>query len=285
MDWAERINRVMDYVEEHLTRDMAEEEVARLAACPYPMFQHGFAQAAGVSFSEYVRRRRLSMAAWDLQNTRDRVIDIAARYGYESPDAFRVAFVRLHGVTPARARRGGVTLTFYCRLRFEISIKGVESMNYTVESRPAFRVAGVRRTTPYGGGTWAVVKDDGSNERVKALCGRFFDLGLCFGFGPDGSDDYMCAVESAEKLPGFDTYCYPASLWLRFEARGRISEGVLTDVWRRINEEFFPQSRYVKCGYQRLPTIEKYVEWDETADRCRVEIWIPVDERCEDRPE
>ena len=147
------------------------------------------------------------------------------------------------------------------------------------------RVAGVRRTTPYGGGTWAVVTDDGSNERVKALCGRFFDLGLCFGFGPDGSDDYMCAVESAEKLPGFDTYCYPASLWLRFEARGRISEGVLTDVWRRINEEFFPQSRYVKCGYQRLPTIEKYVEWDEAADRCRVEIWIPVDERREDRPE
>ena len=104
MDWAERINRVMDYVEEHLTENISEEEVARLAACPYPMFQHGFAQAAGVSFSEYVRRRRLSMAAWDLQNTRDRVIDIAAKYGYESPDAFRVAFVRLHGVTPAQAR-------------------------------------------------------------------------------------------------------------------------------------------------------------------------------------
>ena len=66
MDWAERINRVMDSVEEHLTENISEEEVARLAACPYPMFQHGFAQAAGVSFSEYVRRRRLSMAAWDL---------------------------------------------------------------------------------------------------------------------------------------------------------------------------------------------------------------------------
>lgn len=279
MDWAERMNQVMDYVEQSLTGGVDVGEVARIAACPYPMFQHAFAQAAGVSFSEYVRQRRLSMAAWDLQNTSDRVVDIGAKYGYESPDAFRVAFRGLHGVTPMKARQGGVTLTFYCRLRFELSIKGVDSMNYSVEMRGPFQVVGVRRMAPYGGGTWAIVKSDGSGERIRACCGHSFDLGLCFGFQPDGSNDYMCAVEWPEELPGFDVYRYPASAWLRFEARGKISEDVLTDVWGRINGEFFPQSKYVKCGYRHLPTIEKYVLWDEEKDACLVEIWIPVDEQ------
>lgn len=279
MDWAGRINQVMDYVETCLTDEVDENEVARLAACPYPMFRHAFAQAAGVSFSEYVRRRRLSMAAWDLQNTADRVMDIALKYGYDSPDAFRVAFHRLHGMTPAQARQSGVTLTFYCRLRFEISIKGVNRLNYSVENRGPFQVVGVRRVVPYGGGTWAVVKSDGSGERMREICGKDFDLGLCFGFQPDGSNDYMCAVEWPQEIPGFDVHHYPASVWLRFEAKGKISGNVLGDVWRRINEEFFPQSKYVKGGRRRLPTMEKYLEWDAEKDSCDVEIWIPVDER------
>ncbi|MDO4356062.1 MAG: AraC family transcriptional regulator [Clostridia bacterium] len=279
MDWAERMNRVVDYVEANLAQRVDEEAVARIAACPYPLFQHAFAQAAGVSLSEYARRRRLTMAAYDLQNTDERVIDVAAKYGYDSSDAFRVAFRRLHGVTPTQARRGGVRLTFYCRLRFELKIQGVDSMDYILEKRDAFQVVGVRRTTPYGGGTWAIVKSDGSNERMRSLCGKFFDLGLCFGFGEDGSNDYMCAVEWPEEIDGFDAYRYPESTWIRFEAKGRITDNTLGAVWRRVNEEFFPQSRYVKGGRSGLPTIEKYVMWDEAADRCDVEIWIPVDER------
>ena len=195
MNWADCINRVIDYVEEDLTRRPDEAEISRIAACPCALFQAVFAQAAGMTLGEYVRRRRLTMAAYELENTDARVIDIAARYGYESPDAFRVAFRWMHGATPTQARRGGVPLKFCCRLRFEIRIAGVEQMEYTLEHRGPFKVAGIRRTTPYGGGTWAVVKADGSNERMRALSGRFFDLGLCFGFGADGSNDYMCALE------------------------------------------------------------------------------------------
>ena len=279
MDWAERMNRVVDYVEDHLDGRVDEATVAQIAVCPYPLFQHAFAQAAGVSLTEYVRRRRLTMAAYDLQNGGGRVIDIAAKYGYDSPDAFRVAFRRLHGVTPMQARKGGVPLKFYCRLRFELRIQGVDSMNYTLEKKGGFQVVGVRRIAPYGGGTWAVVKSDGSNERMREISGRFFDLGLCFGLGPDGSNDYMCAVAWPEEVPGFDTYRYPESAWLRFEAKGRITENTLGLAWRRINEEFFPQSRYIKCGRRGLPTIEKYLTWDEAVDRCHVEIWIPVDEK------
>ena len=276
MDWTQRMNRVMDYTEAHLTGKMDEREIARLAACPYPVFQSSFSQITGISFSEYVRRRKLTQAAYDLHNTEERIIDIALKYGYQSPDAFRVAFKGLHGVAPAVVRKNNVKLTFYCRLYFEISIQGVEKMDYTIAEKASFKVLGVRRITPYGGGTWAIVKGDGSNEKIKAISGKFFDLGLCFGFQPDGSDDYMCAVEwDGGDVEGFDTFTFPPALWLIFEAKGKISDNVLGSVWHRINTEFLPNSKYKKC----MATIEKYISWNDVEDDCCVEIWIPVEIR------
>lgn len=273
-DWTTRMNSVMDYVEEHLSQDMEEEAISRIIACPFSLFHNSFTQVTGISFAEYIRRRRLTLAAYDLQNTEEKVIDIALKYGYQSPDSFRVAFKRLHGLSPSDVRTSNVTLTFYCKLHFELNIKGVEKMNYTIMEKEPFKVIGIRRTTPYGGGTWAVVKNDGSNDRINGLCGKFFDLGLCFGFGTDGSNDYMCGIEWNEAdAADFDIYEYPCATWLRFEAKGSITEQTLGNVWYRINNEFLPQSKYQKSG---LPTIEKYLFWDEVADTCHVEILIPV---------
>ncbi len=108
-----------------------------------------------------------------MQNSNERVIDIAMKYGYDSADAFRVAFRRLHGVTPMEARAGGVRMTFYCRINLKLTIR--EWTGWIIRLRPGslFKVIGVRRVTPYGGGTWAVVKTDGSNERIHAHSGRF----------------------------------------------------------------------------------------------------------------
>lgn len=276
MDWTERMNRIMDYVEEHLCDNISEQEIAKITACPYSVFQASFSQITGVSFSEYVRRRKLTCAAYDLQNTDEKIMDIAVKYGYQSADAFRVAFKGLHHVSPTTVRKNNVQLTFYCRLHFDITIKGVEKMNYTIAEKDSFKVLGIRRITPYGGGTWAIVKSDGSNEKIKEISGKFFDLGLCFGFQEDGSDDYMCAVEwNGEDIEGFDTFTYPPALWLIFEAKGAISDNVLGNVWNRINTEFLPNSKYKKC----MATIEKYVSWNEAEDFCKVEIWIPVEKR------
>ena len=152
--------------------------------------------------------------------------------------------------------------------------EGVSEMNYTTIEREPFKVIGIRRTTPQGGGTWAIVKSDGSNESIKELTGHFYDLGLCFGFGEDGSDDYMCAVEwEKQNVDGLDVFEYPAATWLKFEAKGTITGQTLGNVWQVINNEFLPQSKYKKS---ELPTIEKYIIWDDSADTCHVEIWIPV---------
>lgn len=274
MDWVDRMNEAVDYIEDHLNNEIDSDEISRIMACPFSIFQRSFIQITGIPLSEYIRRRRLTCAAYELQNTDDKVIDIALKYSYESSDAFSVAFKHLHGVTPSMARKNNVKLTFYCRLYFALTIKGVDKMDYKLIAREPFKVIGRRRTTPYGGGTWAIVKSDGSAESMKELSGHICDLGLCFGFGEDGSNDYMCGIEwEKEDIPEFESYTYPSATWLIFETSGKISENVLNHVWQRINHEFLPQSKYKKSG---LPTIEKYVLWDDAADICKVEILIPV---------
>ncbi|MDR3084855.1 MAG: AraC family transcriptional regulator [Christensenellaceae bacterium] len=277
MDFVERLNRAVDYIEEHLCDEIDQGRIAAIMATSYAQFQATFAQLTNLSVAEYSRRRRLSLAACELRGSSERLIDLGLKYGYQSADAFTVAFKRLHGVSPSDARRGGMPLRFHARLRFSLTMKGAFTMDYSFLQKESFRVAGVRRTTPYGGGTWAIVKSDGSNEAMRALSGRFFDLGLCFGFGADGSNDYMCAIEWAgEAPPGLDSYEYPSCGWLRFEAKGKISENALGSTWQRINGEFLPQSRYREAG---LPTIEKYLVWDEAVDQSLVEIWIPIKEK------
>ena len=194
MDWVDRINTAINYVENNLSHEIDEKEISKITACSFTLFQGSFTQITGISLSEYIRRRKLTCAAYDIQNTDEKMIDIALKYGYQSADAFSVAFKRLHGVNPMDAKKLGVKLTFYCRLRFALSLQGVDKMDYTTIDKAPFRVIGIRRTTSYGGGTWAVVKSDGSNESIKELSGHFFDLGLCFEFGPDGSNDYMCGI-------------------------------------------------------------------------------------------
>lgn len=276
MDWTTRMNQIMDYVEAHLCDSITEKEIAKIAACSYTAFQSSFSQITGISFSEYIRRRKLTCAAYDLQNTDDKIIDIAMKYGYQSPDAFRVAFKSFHGVLPNTVRKNNVKLTFYCRLHFDIVIKGVEKMDYAIVEKDSFQVLGIRRVTPYGGGTWAIVKSDGSNDKIKEISGKFFDLGLCFGFSADGSDDYMCAIEwNGNAVEGFSTFTYPPALWLVFEAKGAISDNVLGNVWNRINNDFLPNSKHKKC----MATIERYVYWNDAEDYCNVEIWIPVETR------
>jgi AraC family transcriptional regulator len=275
MEWVNRLNAVIEYIENHLCDAISQDEVSKIIASPYSVFQRSFVQITGITLSEYIRRRNLTNAAYEIQNTDQRIIDIALKYGYESSDAFSVAFKRLNGIAPSMARKKNIQLKFFTRLHFTLVIRGVHEMDYKKIAKDSFTVVGVRRTTPQAGGTWAIVKSDGSVEKMKQIAGEdFISLGLCFGFGDDGSIDYMCGFDySGKEIPGFDNYRYPKSNWLVFEAKGTISEGALGNTWSRIYGEFLPQSEFQQS---ELPTIEKYLEWDEKTDKCRVEIMIPV---------
>lgn len=275
MQWVDRMNEAINYIEQHLADEINAEEIRRIMACPYSVFQRSFGPITGIQLSEYIRNRRLSCAAYDLQHTKERVLDIAVKYGYHSADAFASAFKRMHGVTPQEARQQNVNFKFYPRLTFTFRITGGEEMNYKVLNKDCFDVLGIRRTTPYGGGTWGIVKSDGSAVRLEKMTGHPCDLGLCFGFDSEGNDDYMCGCEYAgEDIEGFDRYTCPASTWLVFTAKGNISKGVLGETWKRIYGEFMPQSEYRQ---RDLPTIEQYILWDDEKDLCHVDILIPVE--------
>ena len=274
MNWTDNINQAIDYIESHLTDDISGKKIEKIMGCTFSSFQQTFSQISEVTLVEYIRQRKLTLAAYDLQNTDIKVLDAAVKYGYESADSFRVAFKKLHGVNPNDAKKPDVILKFYSRLQFEVKIKGIHEMDYKIIEKPSFKVVGIRKTTPYGGGTWADVKSDGSFYKLMEQSGKTESLGLCFGFDSEGNNDYMCAVEwdNPDKL-NYEEYIYPKLKWLIFLAEGKLSDNVLYHTWDRVNNEFLPNSKYKKNG---LPTIERYIVWDEKNDYCKVEIRIPT---------
>ncbi|MDR9746175.1 helix-turn-helix transcriptional regulator [Paenibacillus taichungensis] len=145
MDWLMRMNRALDYIEINLVSEIELKEIAKSACCSSHQFQRMFSFITNVSLAEYIRRRRLTLAAIELQNSDMRVVDIAIEYGYESPVSFARAFQSLHGVNPAMAREEGIALKAYTRLSFLISIKGEEPMNYRIEQKKAFKYLGLRK--------------------------------------------------------------------------------------------------------------------------------------------
>ena len=142
MDLLTRMDLALVYVEDNLTGEIDQEVLARIACCSAYNFYRMFSFITDISLTEYIRRRRLTMAAIELQSGNIKVIDLALKYGYDSPVSFSRAFQMLHGVTPTEARAGGVTLKAYPRISFQISIKGEKKMDYRIENKEAFQVFG-----------------------------------------------------------------------------------------------------------------------------------------------
>lgn len=149
-------------------------------------------------------------------------------------------------------------------------------MNYQITEKSAFKVAGVRKITPYPGGTWGVVKSDGSMDKMTQSAGdQAGFLGLCFGFDEEGNNDYMVGfVYSGNDPADYDIFCYPQGKWLIVEATGTISDNSLGKAWKQVYDEFLPQSGYKQ---KDLPTYEQYIIWDDAQDICKVEIGIPLE--------
>lgn len=176
MEWVECLNRTITYMEDRLTEEIDYEALARLACCSSYHYQRMFAYMAGVSLGEYIRRRRMSRAAEDLQ-AGEKVLDTALRYGYQSPTAFNRAFQAVHGVPPSAVREPGVSVKSFPPLRFTVMIKGAEEMEYRIEKREAFRVVGVSvpiekdmeknfQTLP---ALWERVARDGTLQRLLGM--------------------------------------------------------------------------------------------------------------------
>lgn len=274
MEWIDRLNRAMDYVESHL-EEPDWQEAAGIACCSPYHFQRMFALLAGVSLSEYVRRRRMSRAAADLQSG-ERILDVALKYGYSSPTAFNRAFQAVHGLPPSQAKKPGVRLKSYPPLRFAITVQGVEEMEYRIETRDTFRIVGV--SAPLGPDMeenfrnvpllWGRAAADGTIPRLAALMDGEPKglLGVCG--GKDNSRYFIAAASSAPAADGLEEYTVPALTWAVFPGGGDSAEA-LQRLQRRVVMEWLPTSGY---EYAEGPDVEVYLNPECT----RFEVWIPV---------
>ena len=152
MDWITGMQKAIDYIEANLTEEIDYEKVAAESFSSSYHFQRVFSILCGYTLGEYIRLRRLSLAGVELANGKDKVIDIALKYGYDSPDSFAKAFQKFHGITPSQARADGSMLKSFSRLSIKISLEGGSIMNYRIETKPQFTLLGYKKRfegTPY----------------------------------------------------------------------------------------------------------------------------------------
>lgn len=290
MDWITGIQRALDYTEANLTGRIDYAAVAKQACSSAFHFQRMFGLVCGFSLGEYIRMRRLTLAAEDLMRTTDKVIDVALKYGYDTPESFSRAFLRFHGVTPTQARRGG-TVKSFSRLSVKLILSGGNTMDYRIEKRDAFQVACRRKRVnkPQGETAakditafWAACSKDGGMD-VLCKYGRFDHLGgvlgICFsGELADSGFPYGIGVEyNGAPLgdEGLELVEIPAHTYAVFQCKGPMPDA-FQKTYQRIGTEFFPQSNY---EYGSGVELEVYPSAEVDDPNYTCEIWIAVQEK------
>lgn len=288
MDWITGLQRAIDYMEAHLTEEISCEAAAREAYVSPFYFQRLFSILCGYTVGEYIRNRRLTLAGSELLATDQRVIDLALKYGYDSPESFTRAFTRFHGISPSAARAARAPLTSFARLSIQISMKGGERMQYRIESKKAFRliVRGMRcsgqdeKNREEIPQFWERSHRDGT---VQWLCEHRKEDGVIGGNIAGLCMEDSCKTESfpyfigAEygggALPeGFELSEIPAMTWAVFDATGTMPDAI-QELWHRVFAEFFPTSEYEPLGNFDL---ELYSDGDMASPDYHSEIWVAV---------
>lgn len=286
MDWITGIQNAINYIEEHLTEEIDYEIVAKEASCSSFYLQRIFSILCGMTLGDYIRNRRLTLAGNELSAADDKVIDIALKYGYESPESFTRAFSRFHGVTPSKAKKDDSKLKSFSRLSVKITLSGGNIMDYKIIEKNAFDIIEkVEAHTVENSENaksipdfWMRSHNDGTVKTLlDTTTDRTYIFGVCYGNLPENAKtfDYSIAAKCDNNTvvpEGFRKNTIPARTWAVFECKGAMPNA-MQDMWHKIISEFFPTS-----GYQ--PTyemdIEAYTDGNMGSPDYRSEIWVPV---------
>lgn len=278
MEWVERLNESLNYIEEHLAEEIDYEQLGRIACCSAYHYQRMFTYLAGVSLAEYIRRRRMSLAAVDLQGGDMKILDVAEKYGYRSPTAFNRAFQAFHGIAPSAVKNEGVSVKSFSPIVFRIAVKGANEMNYRIETKEAFRIIGVSAPLDQEiENNFMVVpnlwQEAVANGTIQKLAEKMdgAPMGL---LGVSACNDteqwkYFIAVSSTKECGEFEEYIVPASTWAIFPGSG--TNRSIQELEQRIITEWLPTSGY---EYANAPDIEVYLNPDP--QNAQFEVWIPV---------
>ncbi len=287
MDTIKKMNKALEYIENNLTKKIDYTELAKIAICLEYHFNRMFSFLAGINLSEYIRRRKLTLAALELKNKNTKVTDIALKYGYNSIDSFSRAINSLHGVHPSEVKNEYCQIKAYPKISFQITVKGAEAMNYRIIEKEAFRIVGFKKRVP--------IVFNGINEEIvdmykiltpeivmklKSLS-NIEPIGMISAstnFSEDrmsekGELDHHIGVASTLKnTEDFNILEVPELTWAVFESVGPFPE-TLQNIWGRIYSEWFPTVDYELVNG---PEIVWHESPDTTNANYRSEIWIPV---------
>ena len=282
MEWIDRLNDAISYIEGHLTDSIDTDQLGRIACCSAYHFQRMFSYMAGIPLSEYIRRRKMSLAAVDLQEKNIKIIEVAGKYGYSSPTAFNRAFQSVHGIAPSAVWNEGASIKSFPAITFKITVKGAEEMNYRIESREAFRIVGVsvplhkdiEENFTVIPSKWAEVSMNGTLQKLIGLMDTppmgVLGISLC---NDEEAWKYYISVSSSKDADGLEEYTVPAATWAIFSGTG--TNQSIQELERRIVTEWLPTSGY---EYGSAPDIvEVYLNPDPA--NAQYEVWIPVVKR------
>lgn len=282
MEWLNRLNAVIAYLEDHMEDEIDLTRMAQIACCSLFHFQRMFSYLAEVPLGEYIRRRKMTRAAADLQDDSVRIIDVALKYSYESPTAFNRAFQSIHGIAPSKARKSGAVLKAYLPISFKITIKGEAEMNYRIEKRDAFRIVGAKEHYELNveenfaqiPAFWAKIVQNGTFPQILGLLNQepkgILGVSSCM----NGKDfDYYIAAASDMDVPeGLEEYTVPSCTWAIFTCIGPMPSAI-QNLQKRIVTEWLPNSGY---EYANAPDIEVYFEGNQQAEGYQCEVWLPI---------
>lgn len=278
MDMLKGMNEALNYIEENLDNHISLKEVAKRAFSSEYHFKRLFSLLSGITISEYIRRRRLTMAALELKDPNVKVIDVAMKYGYHSPDSFSRAFQNFHGVTPSVARKLEQSLKAYPRMAFQLTIQGGVEMKYRIVEKEAFQVVGVKYNVEIVNEILSPTYEDMitaiSETTMKELesistkepCG-IVHVSANYSENENGKatfEQYIGAVTTKEKVKEYAKLEVPPLLWVIFEVEGDWEH--VEEHWQRIYSEWLPSS-----SYELAEGPEMLASKDEKS-----EIWIPI---------
>lgn len=287
MEWSEGISRAIDYIENHLKEEITIGEIAQIAFISPYYFQKGFSMLCGFSVSEYIKKRRLTLAASDLLSTNKRIIDIALDYGYDSPDSFTKAFIRFHGATPSAIRRKEAVAKSFSPLTIKISLIGGKILEYKIVDKAPFTVVGVSKNLDYNTADietpkfWAEFYTSNLSNSIKSVYGISIDQnmdGISFEYVI--ADNYNPLIEIPK---GCKTWTIPQFTWAIFPCRGAVGNtNLFQEINQRVFSEWLPQNRQyeIAAGYH-LEVYDDPARYPKgiNDENYLSEIWIPIRKR------
>ena len=282
MEWIESIREAISYIEENITEDLSVNEIAdKVNISPF-YFQKGFAMLCGYSLSEYIRRRKLTLAGSEVSSTNEKIIDIAIKYGYDSTDSFTKAFIRFHGVTPSAVRKEGAMIKSFVPLKIKFSLEGGYIMDYKIVEKDKFKVIGAFKKFKYDSAFMEVPafwNEHISQGKLKEICGMY-GVNIDVEMGGD-EFEYLIAEDYSKEKEGMEGYVVktiPKFTWAIFPCYGPMPSSI-QEVNKKIFAEWLPNciDYEIAAGYN----IEMYSDPSEYEkgnfdENYYCEVWIPV---------